>query len=217
MSLSTATPERLPQIEVLRRLTKSLAMLDAIICPEWGYRYYSYNSKWADGKEMASMRDGCGDDWFLLFDQNGAALKGLAHESAVARDPSFAARIQQAVPSIFASFLNEPAFSMGKASFCFWRRFTDPTWSIVTPSGGCVSPEQDGSLELIGILDGKPETYQVWATDYYEREISLAAVRAIYEHQSLSEPLIATLNPDISFSDVRNDVLEIGYPHMSIN
>jgi len=34
MSLSTATPERLPDIETLRRLTKSIAMLDAIIFPE---------------------------------------------------------------------------------------------------------------------------------------------------------------------------------------
>ena len=46
MSLSTATPERFPDIETLRRLTKSLAMLDAIICPEWEYRYLaaSYRS-----------------------------------------------------------------------------------------------------------------------------------------------------------------------------
>ena len=75
MSLSTATPERLPDIEKLRRLTKSIAMLDAIICPEWEFRYYSYNSKWGRGEEMASMRNGCGDDWFLLFDVHGAALK----------------------------------------------------------------------------------------------------------------------------------------------
>jgi hypothetical protein len=60
MSLSTATPESLPQIETLRRLTKSIAMLDAIICPEWEYRYYSYNSQWGDGEEMASTRNGCG-------------------------------------------------------------------------------------------------------------------------------------------------------------
>ena len=39
MPLSTATPERLPDIETLRRLTKSIAMLEAIICPEWEYRY----------------------------------------------------------------------------------------------------------------------------------------------------------------------------------
>jgi hypothetical protein len=211
MPLSTATPENLPDIETLRRLTKSLAMLDAIICPEWLYRYYSYNSKWGDNKEMASMRDGCGDDWFLLFDENGAALKGFAHESSLAKDVSLILRIQQTVPSVFASFLHEPAFTMDRASFCIWRRYTDQKWSVVSPLGGYILPEQDGSAELIGIFDGNPESYKNWATDYYEREISLVAVKAIYEHQPLSEQLIANLNPDISFSGAYTDALEIGY------
>jgi len=39
MSLSTATLEKLPDIETLRSLTKSIAMLDAIICREWDSRY----------------------------------------------------------------------------------------------------------------------------------------------------------------------------------
>src|SRR5689334_10660936 len=100
MSLSTATPEQLPGIENLRRLTQSIAMLDAIICPEWEYRFYSYNSKWGVGEQMASMRNGCGDHWFLLFDLNGAALVGFAHEYSLAKDSSFANRIQEIVPSV---------------------------------------------------------------------------------------------------------------------
>ena len=31
----------LPEIENLRRLSQSLAMLDAIMSPDWEYRYYS--------------------------------------------------------------------------------------------------------------------------------------------------------------------------------
>jgi len=88
MILSTATPE-LPDIERLRRLAKSIAMLDAIISPEWEYRSYSYNSHWGQDEEMASMRNGCGDDWFLLFNSHGAALKGFAHEYPLAGDASF--------------------------------------------------------------------------------------------------------------------------------
>src|SRR6185295_12440255 len=132
MSLSTATPEKLPNVEGLRRLTKSIAMLDAIICPEWDYRFFSFNSKWGPGEEMASMRNGCGDEWFLLFDCHGAALKGLAHEYPLAGEASFAALIQKVVPSVFASFLREPAFDMGAASFCIWRRHADSAWSVVS-------------------------------------------------------------------------------------
>ncbi len=49
-----ATLAVLPDIEGLRNLTQSLAMLDAIMSPEWEYRYYSFNSKWDDGEMMAS-------------------------------------------------------------------------------------------------------------------------------------------------------------------
>ena len=213
MSLSTATPERLPDLEALRRLTKAIAMLDAIISPEWEYRYYSYNSKWGQGEEMASMRNGCGDDWFLLFDAHGAALKGFAHEYPLAGDLSFAARIQATVPTVFASFLHEPAFSLDTASFCLWRRRTDPAWSVVSPATGRVSPDEDGSAELLGILDGNPETYRLWAVDYYEREIPPAAVRAVYEHQVLSNRLLATFNPELALADIAKDAQEIGYPH----
>jgi hypothetical protein len=212
MSPSTATPERLPGIEMLRRLTKSIAMLDAILCPEWEFRYYSFNSQWGPGEEMASMRNGSGDDWFLLFDPHGAALKGFAHEYPLAADPSFAARIRQTVPPVFASFLKEPAFSMKLASFCIWRRHMDSGWSVVLPANGQVSPAEDGSAELLGILDGDPETYQVWATDYYERDIALQAVRAIYEHHTLNERLLEKLNAELALSDLMKDVIEIGYP-----
>jgi len=211
MGLSTATPELLPEIETLRRLTKSIAMLDAILCPEWQYRYYSYNSQWGPGEAMASMRNGCGDDWFLLFDKHGAALKGFAHECPLAGDDSLPDRIQQTVPAVFGSFLRESAFSMDRASFCIWRRSGDAVWSVVSPADGGVAPEEDGSCELLALFDGRPQTYQAWAEDYYEREVSLPAVQEIYEHQVLSDRLVAALNPNLALSEVAEDVEEIGY------
>jgi hypothetical protein len=214
MCLSTATPEKLPDIETLRRLTKSLAMLDAIMSPDpdWEYRYYSYNSKWGDGEEMASMRNGSGDEWFLLFDKNGAALKGLAHEYPLAGDTRFADRIQEAVPRDFHSFLQEPAFDMQSATFCIWRRHTDKKWSVVTLADRPASPQEDGSGFLISILDGKPKTYCSYARDYYDREIPLAAVEAIYRHEELSDELVAKLNPEVELSDLVADAAQIGYP-----
>lgn len=209
--LSTATVERFPDIEGLRRLTKSIAMLDAIISPEWEYRYYSYDSKWGPNEEMASMRNGEGDDWFLLFDKHGAALKGFAHEFPLAGE-AFAARIQEVVPAVFESFLREPAFSMNLASFCLWRQWTDSTWRVVTPAKGPVTPEADGSAELLGILDNRPETYFDWATAYYERQISLEVIRGFYEFEAVTDKLIAALNPGLTVSDVAHDAAKIGYP-----
>jgi hypothetical protein len=213
MSISTATPELLPEIADLRRLTQAIAALDAILCPEWDYRYYSYNSKWAPGEEMASMRDGCGDEWFLLFDAQGAALKGFSHESPLAADDTFPVRIQQTVPVEFASFLNEPAFAMEYATFCLWRRHNDAAWNVVAPAHGRISPEADGSEELIGILDGKPETYQEWAEAYYEKEVPLEVIQTIYAHQPVTDEMIEALNPECPREQLRANLEEIGYPH----
>jgi hypothetical protein len=70
-----------PDVESLKRLSQSLAMLDAILSPDWEFRYYSFNSKWNAGEMMASMRNGSGDDYFILFNSSGAIIKGFAHES----------------------------------------------------------------------------------------------------------------------------------------
>jgi hypothetical protein len=59
--------DTIPDVESLKKLCQALAMLDAIISPEWEYRYYSFDSKWAQGEMMASMRNGSGDEYFILF------------------------------------------------------------------------------------------------------------------------------------------------------
>ena len=66
--------------------------------------------------------------------------------------------------------------------------------------------------ELLGILTGGPESYQLWATDYYELEIPAAAVKAMYGFQPITGELVSSLNPDASIADVIVSAGEIGYP-----
>jgi len=195
----------LPSIPDLRRVTQSLAMLDAILSPEWEYRYYSFNSAWGPGEEMASMRNGSGDDWFLLLDQAGAAIKGFAHE--LARGPNFSQNIQAQVPADFSSFLNEPAFSMQHATFCYWRKTDDNSWSKV-PGG----PDDDGADEMLALLVSGPSGYKEWAEDYFEVPVALDAVTALFAHQPLSDSMILALNPDADIDFTYGQAREIGYP-----
>jgi hypothetical protein len=88
-TISTRNLTPLPDIQALKQLTQSLAMLDAILWPEWEERYYSFNFHWAESEMMASMRNGSGDDWFLLFSQAGAIMKGFSHESPMAAIPTW--------------------------------------------------------------------------------------------------------------------------------
>ena len=45
-AISTRDLAGMPDIPALRRLTQSLAVLDAILSPEWENRYYSFDSRW---------------------------------------------------------------------------------------------------------------------------------------------------------------------------
>lgn len=207
---------KLPDIDSLKLLTQSLAMLDAIMSPDWENRYYSFNSKWHDGEMMASMRNGKGDEYFILFNSHGVIIKGFAHESTMSPFNSELPRLWQgvldSVPSDFQDFLSEPAFSIDEATFCIWRKYSDSYWQV----GEIDYPEgedPDGSEELLSILDGNPEIYQEFAEEYYEEEIPLSAVRHIYEHNPLTKNIVSDLNPDVSIRQLKEDIEEIGYPN----
>ena len=159
---------------------------------------------------MASMRDGEGDDWFLLFCEAGAILKGFAHESPMGGPEETWEGVLSDVPAVFGSFLNQPAFALEDTSFCIWRTPGDDQWrkgNISYPSGA----DPDGSADLLSILDNNPTTYQQWAEEYYEAEVSLTAVEHIYRHDPLTAEIVAHLNADLTIHDLTNDISAIGY------
>jgi hypothetical protein len=216
---STRDRSALPDIGGLRRLSQSLAMLDAILCPEWEYRYHSFKAHWAEGEEMASVRDGSGDDYFILFTQAGAIMKGFAHESeawqrALERGQRPVPGVFDGVPEEFAGFLTEPAFSTDETTFCLWRRPTDPTWQ--TGANDLLEGEDpDGSAELLRLLDGDLDAYRAWAEDYFETSVTRSAVDHIFGHRPLTEEIVKTLNPELSLDDLDEDVYEIAYPTLA--
>jgi hypothetical protein len=206
---------RLPEVDVLKKLCQSLAMLDAIMSREWEYRYYSFNSKWADGEQMASMRDGSGDGYYILFNSQGAFLKGFAHESPMSpwnKDQEQVwPGVLDEVPSEFAAYLTEPAFSMHDTTFCLWRRHADSEWQ----SGNIEYPaddDPDGAEDLLSMLTGSPSDYQQFAESYYEVTLPLSTIEHIYQQRSLTDEVVAQLNPETDLAALKDDIEEIGYP-----
>jgi len=213
--ISTHDLSQLPDIARLKAISQSLAMLDAILCPKWEYRYYSFNAHWSEDEMMASMRNGSGDEYFILFTTAGAIIKGFAHEAPMTPytfdPPHVWPGVLDTVPSVFAAFLTEPAFIIEDTTFCVWRTYHDSVWhrgTIEFPD----DPDPDGSQELLAILDGDLQTYQAYAETYYERSIDLDTVVQVYNHQPLRDALVGALNPDLSFTDISADREEIGYP-----
>lgn len=218
--ISTRELSGLPDVDGLKRVWQSMAMLDAILCPEWEYRYYSFYAGWAPGEQMGSMRNGSGDEVFALFCDAGCWMKGFAHEAPMARSGGEGARrvwpgVLDAVPSEFAECLSEPAFKVEDTTFCVWRGTQDLAWRMGPIEFPPDHVDPDGSGELLSAFDGDPERFRAWAEGYYERSVSAIGVRAIYEHRPLSNALVAVLNDEVSLAELEDDVEEIGYPASS--
>lgn len=214
LSPSTQNLSGLPDIAGLKKLCQSLAMLDAVIYPDWQGRYYSFSDDWDNNVSLASMRNAEGDDFFILFVSARSIIKGFAHESAMSpyqtNPPSVWPGIYEGVPEELKMALSDPAFSVEDVTFCIWRSKQDNGWTcgnITFPPGR----DPDGSADLLALLDGSPNSYQVWAEEYYEREVDLSAVEHIYNHKPLTDNIIKLLNTEITAEDLAADIKEIGY------
>ncbi|MFE2722331.1 hypothetical protein [Kitasatospora sp. NPDC059327] len=196
---------RLPAITDLRDRCRAFAVLDAALSPDdRDGRYYSFDAHWAPGEQLASMRDGCGNDWFLVFSPAGAYGRGFDHEAPNAPE------LLATVPEVFRPYAEEPAFADTDGpivTVCFWRRPDDAAWTVAAAEKG-----GEGLFELL--VDGSAEAYREWAEEYYEPESPLdpAAVAEVLALRPLTPAVLAGLNPDVELAGLAEDIAGIGYP-----
>ena len=107
--------------------------------------------------------------------------------------------------------LREPAFVLEETTFCLWRQRGDAAWQHGPVDWPADEPDPDGSSALLAPLDGRPETYAAWAAEYFEHDVPLATVRAVYDHRPLDRDLVSTLTRR-PLEALRADAAEIGYP-----
>ncbi|MGW7607020.1 hypothetical protein ACWGKW_07005 [Streptomyces sp. NPDC054766] len=211
---------QLPEISALRDHCRSMAMLEAILSPEWADRHYSFDAHWSAGEEVASMRDGSGDEFSIVFSAVGAYIRGFAHESHMspyANDGPWPGVLDD-VPEPFRSCVEEPAFAdedgMPVVTACAWREVGDEAWNTGTiefPDDGASDP--DGSEHLFRLLaDRSAEAFQHFAEDYYEIPLPLAAIQHVFALRPLTSEVVAALNPEAAMGALAKDIAEIGYP-----
>ncbi|MFF1869963.1 hypothetical protein [Streptomyces sp. CB03911] len=213
---------RLPSVPELRDHCRALATLDAVLSPDWESWYHSFDSTWGEGEEMASMRNGQGDEYSVVLTAGGAYIRGFAHESAMSpyrpgRDGAPWPGVLDEVPPVFRPQVEEPAFSdeddVPVVTVCLWRENTDDHWrhgTIRFPAGTSDPDGAEGLFELL--VDRSPEAYRRWAEDYYEVPVDLAAVRHVYALRPLTAEVVAALNDELDLADLAGDLAEIGYP-----
>jgi hypothetical protein len=208
--LSTQDLSALPAELDLQRVCKALAVLDAIISPEEEYRYHTYDAKWGEGEEVFEMNDGEGDQMLILFAPEGAVINGYADGL---EEPD-KAQLTHGLPQPFHEFIfGEPVNSIG-TTFCLWTEGGQP-WQL-----GKGATDDDGSDELLYILDGHPRTYIDWAQEYFEEDrfhkdgLPVGTVTQLYYGETLTKPMVEALVTHVAdWEALRRDLDEISYPY----
>ncbi|MEP3919182.1 hypothetical protein [Ascidiaceihabitans sp.] len=192
----------LPDIESFKRRLQSLASLDAIVCPEWEFRYFSYDANWAQGEEMGSIRNGSGDEVFALFSIHGCFIKEYC------RAKSIKSNAYESVAVEFLEATKETAFSPNRVTNCYWKTKASDRWSMSESS-----ETSDSNLdELLSLVDGNAETYLIFAKDYFEKTLPLGAVSQVLKFANLTTPILDSLEFDGQFHDLSKELEQIGYP-----
>ncbi|MER7690321.1 hypothetical protein [Streptomyces sp. NPDC097610] len=213
---------QLPETTVVQERARAMAMLDVIMCGEPSLRYYSFDPVWSEGESVASMADGSGNDYSVVFSSAGAFARGFDHESPMtpwAEEPlRLWPGLVDSVPEVFRPLLSEPAFCEHdgtlRATVCFWREASDAGWK----SGVVDLPEEndgdvDGASRLFDVLvAGTAEAYREFAEEYYEMAPDLTAIQHILDHKPLTQAVVGLLNAERRLDDLHAEMAQIGYP-----
>lgn len=196
-----------------------MAVLEAILSPDWESRYHSFDAAWGPGEEMASMRNGSGDEYSIIFSEAGTYIRGFDHESVMSpygNDGPWPG-VLDSVPEAFRHCVTEPAFcdedGMPVVTTCLWRETGDDRWrvgEIDYPDG---ASDPDGATHLFArLVDPSPEAFQRFAEDYYEIPVDLDAVRHVYVLRPLTQAVVTALNADLTVKDLADDLTAARYP-----
>ncbi|MFJ9455425.1 hypothetical protein ACIRST_10130 [Kitasatospora sp. NPDC101447] len=212
---------RLPEISAVRGRAQAMAVLDVIMCDEPSLRYYAFDPAWSGSEMLASMHDGSGNDYSVVFSAAGAFARGFDHESPMtpwAEDPlRLWPGLVDSVPEAFQPLLSEPSFCESdgtlRATVCFWRESSDAEWrsgAVDLPDGN--DGDVDGASWIFDVLvAGTAAAYREFAEEYYEKTPDLTAIQHVLDHQPLTDAVVALLNPDRRLGDIHDEVAQTGY------
>lgn len=186
---------RLPDVEVVRDRCRAMAALDAVMSPDWEFRYFSFDSVWSPSRQMASMRNGAGDEYSIVFTADGVWACGFDHESQLSPyrsdPPTRWPGLLDGLPDVFRAQAEEPAFCdpLGplRATVSFWRERQASGWECGSPLPSPRKDDDGGAGWLFDVLLEGAEGYRAFAQDNYDVEADAEAVRHFYALQPVTQ------------------------------
>lgn len=203
---------RLPEPLELERRSIILAALDALHSPEDEYRLYDYRPG-RQGRRIASMNDGSGNDYNIVFAEGGTVIRGFDHECEISpwgsADGSLAPGLLDGFPASLRPVVGEHAFRRRGCrsvdlTFCAWRLPGADRWSV-----GSLDHEGGASYLFAQVMDGTPAGYRGYAATYFEDDIGIDVIRAIFDLTPTDAAHVASLDDG---TDILAALDHLGYP-----
>lgn len=212
----------LPDIPTLRDRCRSLAMLDAILQPDSDLRRHKFDVNWSGTRQLASMDNGAGDKYSIVFSPAGAFICGFDHESPMSpfirTDGRIWPGVVDSLPEVFRPLVDEPEFALDGIPLitaCLWRESGDQAWhtgAIDYPSSSDHWAVDGANWLFSHLFDWSAERYKDWADYYYDVATDLAAVRHVCALQPLTADVVTSLRPGATLAQVSEAITAIGYP-----
>lgn len=212
--LSTSDLSLMPDIESLRAHMQLLAAITAVFDVEYGEPPFAFDPCWGRQEQLATNKNGSGDELFIHFTPHGCFIKGFAHESEMTpykrADRSIWPGVLDHVPAEFESSLTEPAFDPDATTFAIWRLNSANDWS----TGDITFPDddyKDGSADLLEPIAFSVSDLTEWLSENYETDVDSGIVQAVFDGHPLSDAQLSKLNPSSPIHTVRNAVRATGW------
>ena len=199
----------LPSVPMLLKRAKALAVFEIILSPDWERRTYSFDANWAPDQVMASMRNGSGDEWWMVFHKSGcAALKGFGHESVAwsKGKAKLADSLKAVFPPELNEFTQEPAFQWDATTFAYFCISPPSGWIRANDLTLFADISDTGEETLLRHLIGTPKEYASFASAYHETPVSIEIVSAVFGQEPLTKAMVQELNSEISLEDIASDL-----------
>ena len=209
--ISTKDLSGMPDVASLRRICRAVAVLEMIAGDEEWLRRYFYHPNWDENEEVFEFSDGSEQQMLVLFRPEGCVISGVDCERYDwDEDWPSAEDITAGLPAAFHEFMyGEPVKSI-KSTFCIWC--TDGvTWQ---KSGAIDLGGEDGSEDMLEILDGNPQTYARFCRSYYEKDLPLAVIESVYRGEKMTPDMVKALNSGREdVQAIREELEKLGYPN----
>jgi hypothetical protein len=210
------TADRLVAPTDLERISRAVAALDVVLMPERFDRLFAYQPDWTDSRRLATMDNGSGDQYQIVFEDGATVVRVFDHESELSpwMNPNgeLADGLLDGLPDSLRPAIEEPSFRVVDSppielTFCAWWTTGTSTW------GAGTNASDGGASELMEVvLDATPVGYVRCTGDYLERKIASDEVAAFYELRPATAFSLRALNPSVDVKSALTELGEMGYP-----